>query len=127
MCEVAALLHDIGKSKGRKDHHSTGRSLAEEFLKSVDLPEEKKALILKCIFYHRSRFSEDYEVEVKVIQSADCLGALFNDGWQEHCRETIPKDVLRKFYEEGALQEMALESARKIAQPQLRILLERLT
>jgi putative nucleotidyltransferase with HDIG domain len=128
VCEIAALLHDIGKCKGRETHHITGMNLAKEFLESIDLPEEKKALILKCILKHRSRFSsEDDEIEVKVIQSADCLGTLFNEKWQEHCRKTIPKKDLLEFYNEKALKKINLESARKIAEPQLQKLKEQLT
>lgn len=32
VCEIAALLHDIGKCKGRENHHITGRNLAGKFL-----------------------------------------------------------------------------------------------
>lgn len=127
VCEIAALLHDIGKCKGRETHHITGRNLAKEFLKTIDIPEEKKTLILKCILKHRSRFSsEDNEIEVKIIQSADCLGTLFNDRWQEHCRKTMPKDVLLEFYNEKALKKINLESAKTIAVPQLEKLKEQL-
>lgn len=122
VCEIAALLHDIGKCRGREHHHISGRDLAETFLKPLNIPEEKKQLILKCIYKHRSSFSsEDNEIEVKVIQSADILGALFNDKWQEHCRKTLPRDDLLKFYDE-ALERINLESARRIAEPQLQIL-----
>lgn len=127
VCEIAALLHDIGKCKGREPHHITGRNLAERFLESADLPEEKKPLILKCIYKHRSRFSsEDNEIEVKIIQSADCLGTLFNERWQEHCRKVLPRDFLLYFYNEKALKKINLESAKKIAQPQLQKLKEML-
>ncbi len=127
VCEMAALLHDIGKCKRRKNHHITGRNLADKFLESMDIPEEKKKLILKCILKHRSRFSsEDNEIEVKVIQSADCLGALFNERWQEHCRTTLPEEKLMEFYTVDALKRINLESARKIARPQLEILKEKL-
>ena len=91
-CEIAALLHDIGKYKGSRNHHILGRELAKGFLDTLDLSEEKKNLILKCIVKHRSRFSsDDNELEVKVIQSADCLGSLANEQWQEYCRKTMSK------------------------------------
>lgn len=41
VCEIAALLHDIGKCKGRETHHIIGRNLAEPFLESADLPEKR--------------------------------------------------------------------------------------
>ncbi len=125
VCEVAALLHDIGKCRGRKNHHTTGRDLAEKFLEPANIPEKRKKLILKCICRHRSRFSsQDDEIEVTIIQSADCLGTLFNERWQEHCRKTLPRDVLLEFYNEKALEKIHLESARKIAEPQLQNLRE---
>lgn len=128
VCEVAALLHDIGKCRGRKNHHIAGRDLAEAFLERIAIPEEKRKLILKCICKHRSRFSsEDDEIEVKVVQSADCLGTLFNDRWQEHCRKTLPREVLLEFYTRKALEKLNLESARQIAEPQLQNLKKQLS
>jgi len=127
VCEIAALLHDVGKCEGRKTHHIVGRDLAKEFLESTNIPEEKRKLILKCIHKHRNRSSTgDDEIEVKIIQSADCLGALYNDRWQEHCRKTLPKDVLWEFYTKEALEKLNIESARKIAEPQLRKLMKQL-
>jgi hypothetical protein len=61
-------------------------------------------------------------LEVKVIQSADCLGSLANEQWQEYCRKTMSKKTLLLFYEEKALQKINLESAQKIASPQLEYL-----
>jgi putative nucleotidyltransferase with HDIG domain len=127
VCEIAALLHDIGKCKGRKNHHITGRKLAEKFLNTIDISVEKKKLILKCIEKHRTRFSsEDNEIEVKVIQCADCLGTLFNDTWQEYCRKTRSREDLLYFYNEKVFQKLSLDSARHIALPQLEILKTRL-
>ncbi|MBU7017642.1 MAG: HD domain-containing protein [Theionarchaea archaeon] len=126
VCEIAALLHDIGKCKGREHHHITGRDLAEPFLERLNISKEKKQLILKCIYKHRSDFySEENKIEVKEIQSADFLGALFNHEWQEHCRRILPKKDLLKFYD-GALNKINLESARRIAEPRLQYLRENL-
>ena len=117
--EIAALLHDIGKCKGRENHHITGVKLAKEFLKKIGLPGKKKKLILKCIKKHRSRFAlEENEMEVKIIQSADALATLFNDEWQEHCRKTLPKEKLLELYDKS-LNKLNLKSARKIGLPQI--------
>lgn len=117
--EIAALLHDIGKCKGRADHHLTGYELSRDFLETVDLPEEKKALILKCVLKHRTRFSaEENEIEVKVVQSADVLGTLFDDGWQAHSRNTMSQESLVSLYDK-AMRKINLESARSIGAPQL--------
>jgi hypothetical protein len=117
--EIAALLHDIGRYKGRKDHHTRGYEIAKNFFEGIDLPENRKNLILKCILKHRSRFHfEDNELEVKIVQSADTLAALFSDEWQEYCRKTIPRDELLRFYDKAA-ELLNLESARKLAEPQI--------
>jgi putative nucleotidyltransferase with HDIG domain len=117
--EIAALLHDIGRHKGRKDHHTRGYEIANNFFEGIDLPEKRKNLILKCILKHRARFhSEDNELEVKIVQSADTLAALFSDEWQECCRKTIPKNELLEFYDK-APKLLNLESARKMAKPQI--------
>lgn len=117
--EIAALLHDIGYYKGREVHHIRSYELAKEFLVTVDLPETTKALILECVLKHRTRFaSEDNRIEVKVVQSADALGTLFNDEWQEHSRRTMSREILVQLYAK-ALRKINLESARRIAEPQI--------
>lgn len=117
--EIAALLHDIGRYQGRKDHHTRGYEIANNFFEGIDLPEKRKNLILKCILKHRTRFhTEDNELEVKIVQSADTLAALFSDEWQEYCRKTISKNELLEFYDK-APELLNLESARKMAKPQI--------
>jgi putative nucleotidyltransferase with HDIG domain len=120
--ETAALLHDIGKYKGRKDHHIHGYNLAKTFLSDQNIPQEQQKLILKCILKHRTRFyPEDNEPEVKIIQSADILGTLFNENWQEHCRQTLPQDQIQQFYDQ-ANNLINLDSAKPLAQRRAQIL-----
>lgn len=117
--EIAALLHDIGKDKGRKGHSERSHELSRGFLEKVDLPNEKKDLILKCILKHDSKHSgEDNEIEVKVIQSADALGTFFDEEWQKHSRETMSKEELLEIFEKS-FNKINLESARKIVKPQI--------
>ncbi|MFW6383718.1 MAG: HD domain-containing protein, partial [Nanoarchaeota archaeon] len=93
--EISALLHGIGKEKGRKGYNERSYELSKKFLEKVDLPEKKKKLILKCTLKHSSKFSQENNViEVKVIQSADALGTFFDDGGQKFSRETMPKQEL---------------------------------
>jgi putative nucleotidyltransferase with HDIG domain len=124
--EIAALLHDIGYSKGEEEHHLWSYELSMEFLKTTDLPEAVQERILECVLKHRTRFSaEDNRLEVKVVQSADALGTLFDDEWQEHSRRTMSKDTILQLYEK-ALGKINLESARRIAGPQVAKLQARL-
>lgn len=118
--ELAAILHDNGKYRDNKTHHKISVEIAREFLKDKDIPEEKKKLIYKCIKKHRTKYADedDNEVEVKIIQSADALGVLFDDPWQEKCRAELHHEDLRRRYERK-FQKINLESARKIARPQV--------
>tara|TARA_Y100000310_G_C20380441_1_gene667845 strand:+ start:195 stop:728 length:534 start_codon:yes stop_codon:yes gene_type:complete len=120
--EISALLHDIGKDKGRKGHNERSYELSKKFLEKINLPEKKKKLILKCILKHSSKFSnEDNEIEVKVIQSADALGTFFDDEWQKFSRETMPKQELLDLFDKS-FKRINLVSARKIAKPQIETL-----
>jgi HD superfamily phosphodiesterase len=93
--EIAALLHDIGSYKGREEHHIWSYELSKEFLEGINLPEITKELILECVLKHRTRFaSEANRIEVKIIQSADALGTLFDDEWQEYSRRTMSRETL---------------------------------
>ena len=124
--EIAALLHDIGCYKDREEHHVWSFSLSREFLKTTDLPEAAQELILECVWKHRTRFSmEDNRIEVKVVQSADALGTLFDDEWQEHSRRTMSRETLLQLYEK-ALGKINLESAKRIARPQVEKLISML-
>lgn len=117
--EIAAVLHDIGKDKDRSDHNVRGCELSKELLKKIVLDNHKKELILKCILKHSSKFSiEENEIEVKVLQSADALGTLFDEDWQEFSRKTNSKENLLALYDKS-LRKINLESAKEIAMPQI--------
>ncbi len=93
--------------------------LSREFLKTTDLPEAVQERILECVLKHRTRFSmEDNRLEVKVVQSADALGTLFDDVWQEHSRRTMSRETLLQLFEK-TLGKINLESAKRIAEPQV--------
>jgi putative nucleotidyltransferase with HDIG domain len=117
--EISALLHDIGKDKGRKGHNERSYELSKKFLEKLNLPEKTKNLILNCILKHSSKFSdEDNEIEVKVIQSADALGTFFDEEWQKLCRGTMLKQELLDLFDKS-FKKINLVSARKIVKPQI--------
>jgi HD superfamily phosphodiesterase len=119
--ECAALLHDTGKNNkdGRKRHSIRSYRLSKKFLETVDLPTSKKGLILECVLKHSSRFSaNENRIEVRVMQCADALGVLFDDEWQEYTRKTISQKAIKQLYEKS-LKKITLESARRLAEPQI--------
>jgi putative nucleotidyltransferase with HDIG domain len=116
---LAALLHDIGKYKDNKNHHEISFKLSKDFLNKLELSKIKKDLILKCILKHRFKFaSENNEIEVKIIQSADALGTLFDDKIQKQHRKTRTKEDLLSKYDK-TFKKINLSSAREIAKPQV--------
>ena len=74
--EVAALLHDVGKyvEKGNNavDHGAISTGMAEEFLNSVKLDEEKVAAVCHAIRVH-THGEEPRSVEAKILHDADFL------------------------------------------------------
>jgi HD superfamily phosphodiesterase len=119
VCEIAAILHDIGKDQGRKGHNVRSHELAQSFVAKLPIEDSQKALILKCILKHSSEFSsEDNEIEVKVLQSADALGVFFDKDWQAYSREVLQKDDLLGLYDK-TFNKINLESAKTIVRPQI--------
>jgi len=115
--EIASLLHDIGKYEGRENHNVRSYELSKPFLEELNIP--KIELTLACILKHNAKFSEeDNEIEVKVLQSADALGVLFDYKWQEHSRKTMPRDRLLRIYDK-TISKLNLNSAKEIAAPQI--------
>jgi len=119
--EYAALLHDIGKNNvdGRENHNTRSYELSKKFLKTVNLSEKTRELILECVLKHSTQYSlEDNRIEVRVIQCADALGVLFDDEWQEYTRRTISQKTIKQLYT-NSLKKITLESARRLAEPQI--------
>ena len=114
VCEIAAILHDIGKCKGRKGHNELSRELAEPFVRRLAISEKQKELILKCVLKHSNKyFDEDDEIEVKVLQSADALGTFFDEDWQEYSRSIYTKQELLGLYEK-TFSKINLDSVKDI-------------
>ena len=124
--DLAAILHDTGKYMGRENHHIRSHELAKTFLAEQDLFDSDRELVLKCILKHRTRYTgESDPIEVKIIRSADILAVLFDDIWQSKSRKNMSREALISIYDK-AYQDIELETAKKIAKPQLALLKEQL-
>ena len=117
--EFAALLHDIGRYKGQEEHNLRSYELSKQFLETIDLPEGTKGLILECVLKHSTRYSSsDNKIEVRVLQSADALATLFDEDLQEYSRRTMPKETINQLHSR-VMRKISLDSARRIAEPQI--------
>ncbi len=71
--EVAALLHDIGIHKNRKNHEKISAEMARNFLENFGKREE----VVDCIESHRfSKGESPGTLEAKILQDADMLDAI---------------------------------------------------
>jgi uncharacterized protein len=72
---TAALLHDVGESEGRKDHHLRSAAIAREIL--ADQPPEFVDAVAHAIEAHRFRADPaPSTLEAKVVSDADKLDAI---------------------------------------------------
>jgi uncharacterized protein len=72
---TAALLHDVGESEGRKDHHLRGAAMARDFLQ--DEPDEFVEAVAHAIEAHRFRVEPaPRTLEAQVVSDADKLDAI---------------------------------------------------
>lgn len=78
--ELAALLHDIADAKFHNGDESIGPRLANEFLSSLEIPEETIAHVIKIVenisFRKRHLNSTFNSVELQIVQDADRLDAI---------------------------------------------------
>ncbi len=77
---LGALLHDIAliyKVGDRKEHHITGRNLANEILERYLYPADKKEKVLGCIYNHRSSKNAT-NIEELCVADADVLAHFRN-------------------------------------------------
>lgn len=78
--EIAALLHDIADPKFHDGDEGLAIKISEEFLKSVQLPQDTAAEILFIIknmsFKNRENLSGPVPHELKIVQDADRLDAI---------------------------------------------------
>lgn len=71
---AAALFHDIGKGIGH--HNETGEVLAREFLENEMVKEDLEAVCKIIKFHNKRKLSDDYSMEIRLVQDADLLDHL---------------------------------------------------
>lgn len=75
--EISGLLHDIAKLDQRSDeiHHAVlGSQIAEKYLRSLSIPEEKVRRVVEAIRFHSFDTHEDnLSLETLVLKDADRL------------------------------------------------------
>ena len=77
--ETSAWLHDIGRTKGTKDHHINGADMAKKFLKKNKFEKEFINSVVHCILYHdyihkgNRKKMDEMSLEAKVVCDADAL------------------------------------------------------
>lgn len=78
---IAGYLHDISTSThGYHDHHLQSAEMAVEFLRELNLPEERIEKVKQAILTHTTVFSaeqrEDAPIEGRLLYDADKIGRL---------------------------------------------------
>ncbi len=84
---TSALLHDIGRDGEKEKHNEIGAEMAENFLKSINFPEEKISLVYHAIINHNNgSYGKQKTLEAKILYDADKLDAV---GVMGICRTLI--------------------------------------
>ena len=124
---IAAWLHDIGSIiEGRKNHHLTGKRIAEKKLKELGYPEDKLEKVKKCILNHRGSKEDKNKrdfIEAQIITEADAISAfddlagLFNAAlvYEGKGLEEARESVIEKL--ENKWNQLSLEVSKKIIKP----------
>lgn len=78
---IAAYLHNISiVAHGFQDHHRTSAQMAVEFLRELDVPEERVGKVEQAILMHKTAFEPDQResvpLESRILYDADKLGRL---------------------------------------------------
>lgn len=78
--EISALLHDIGRLNGSEEnHHIIGAEYAQEYLPTLNYPQEKIDKVKHCILAHRGSLSIPRETkEAECVASADAMSHFRN-------------------------------------------------
>jgi uncharacterized protein len=76
LVQVGALLHDIGWVVGQP-HHENGAELANEILKEIGYPEERRERVVKIVLHHDLDFRDKLEtLEERIVWDADKIDIL---------------------------------------------------
>ena len=79
ICIISALLHDISRIKGQREHHITGALEAGRILKSLGYPEDKIDKVKHCVLTHSAdKGFTPISIEAKIVASADAISHFQN-------------------------------------------------
>ena len=74
---TAALLHDIGRDGKLKKHNEIGAEMANDFLNTINFPEDKIERVCHAIYCHsNSCYGMQKTLEAKILYDADKLDAV---------------------------------------------------
>lgn len=80
VCQLGALLHDVGDPKFYERDEKAGRKIIRKFLQSIELPEEIIGEVLNIVWHVSFSQSFDkssyFSPELAVVQDADRLDAM---------------------------------------------------
>lgn len=72
LCDVAALLHDLGLALyGDNEHNVSGSEESIKLLKLAGFEDRKVNLVARMIRNHNRYYSADFTLEDEVLRSAD--------------------------------------------------------
>jgi len=120
LVQIGALLHDVGWTVG-KPHHETGAKLANEVLKEIKYPKERREKVTKIVLNHDLDFRDKLEtLEERIVWDADKIDILGVLGVVRafHWFGNAPFDLVvkRSFKELKAIYPLLnTETAKKIA------------
>lgn len=74
---IAAIFHDVAKgTEGNRPHAEVGAEICDEYLRSINYPDERRKRVCQAIRYHSSKrhhASKELALEDKIIMDADML------------------------------------------------------
>jgi uncharacterized protein len=124
---ASVFLHDIGRHYVSGKHGPDSAKHAEDVLRRIDFPKEKRDSVLKAIATHDTVTppSERDTIEAKILYDADKLDSFGKIGIERHNKFFLEKcktpqeelETLEKIFEslKGRWNGLGLEESKKVA------------